>query len=193
MTRTVLVIASIVWIASAGCKGETKTQIDPRTQSDLDNCNKNYDEQKKLVADLQRENSDLQKNKSVAGDIVVTIEGNALTIKRNMATAGNQTIDPKIATAATRQFLDTIEKSKGAIQKCYELALKKDSSLQSRSVTVTVQASFAQSGQNRDSQVSPSLGPTFDNCMKTVASKWTVQQNPPVNVFRAPVSLNPSS
>jgi hypothetical protein len=188
MTRTLIAIA----IALSACKGETKTQIDPKTQTDLDACQKNNDEQKKLIADLQRQNSELQKEKSIAGDIVVSIDGNALVIKRNTATAGYQTIDPKIATAATRQFLDVVEKSRGAIQKCYEQALKKDASLQAHTVTVTIQASFAQTGQNRDSSVSPPINDTFDRCIRTVASKWTVPQNPPVTVFRAPVSLTPS-
>jgi hypothetical protein len=188
MTRTLMAMA----LALCACKGETKTQTDPRVQSDLDACQKNVDEQKKLLADQQRQIDELNKAKSVAGDIVVAIEGNALVIKRNTATAGNQTIDPKIATAATRQFLDVVEKSRGAIQKCYEQALKKDSSLQAHTVTVTIQASFAQSGQNRDSTVSPPINDTFDRCIKTVASKWTVPQNPPVTVFRAPVSLTPS-
>ena len=53
-------------------------------------------------------------------------------------------IDDKAAAAASKKFIDVVEKSRGAIQKCYEQALKKNTGLQATTITLTVTASFAQ-------------------------------------------------
>jgi len=94
--------------------------------------------------------------------------------------------------AASQEFLDLVAKSRGAIQKCYTLALKKRSDLQARTITLTVSATFAQSGAYHDASFSPSLGDVFDSCMKTLAAKWALPANSPAMTFRAPVSLTPS-
>jgi hypothetical protein len=43
-------------------------------------------------------------------------------------------LDDKVAKEASKQFIDVVGKSRGAIQKCYEQALKKDTSLQAKTV-----------------------------------------------------------
>lgn len=180
-------------LALTACKGESKSQgADPQAAQQLDSCQRNLDEKDKLIKDLKATNEQLQKEKVTGGEVVVSIEGDVLKIKHNAGAGGGPIIDDKVASAATKAFVDVVSKSRGAIQKCYEQALKKDSALQSHTVTVVVSASFAPSGQNRDSSVSPPINDTFDKCIKTVASKWTVPQNSPVSTFRAPVSLTPS-
>jgi hypothetical protein len=195
MTRRLIGIAlgTLVSVGVTACKGETKTVADPQTVQDLDVCQKNIIEKDKLIKELQATNAELMRDKTAAGDIVVSIEGNVLTVKRNVGGGGGgPPLDDKQAAAASKEFIDVVAKSRGAIQKCYEQALKKDQSLQARTVTLTVSASFAQSGQYRDASFSPSLGDTFDRCMKTIASKWALPQNSPAMTFRAPVSLTPS-
>ena len=88
--------------------------------------------------------------------------------------------------------MDVVGRSRGAIQKCYEQALKKDTNLQAHTVTLMVRANFNPTGAFQDMSSDPSLGPTFDSCLKTVASKWTVPQTTAVKNFKAPVSLTPS-
>lgn len=192
MSQRFAIVLSCV-LAAGGCKGETKTVPDPQTQSDLDACRKNAEEKDKLIKAVQDENDFLRKGQgSGGGEITVVIEGNALTVKPPAAGAPPPPVDSKVAAAASKEFLDVVAKSRGAIQKCYEQALKKNTGLQARTITLTVQASFAQSGAYRDSAFSPSLGDTFDQCIKTVASHWVLPQNSPAMNFKAQVSLTPS-
>ncbi len=196
MTR----VTSIVFLTSAlvlatglatGCKGETVIKTDPQTQSDLDACKKNVDEKDKLIKAEEEENARLLREKGSGSEIVVSIEGNALTVKPGKP-GEVRPIDDKAAAAASKEFLDVVAKSRGAIQKCYEQALKKNTGLQARTVTLTVSASFANSGAYQTSAFSPSLGDTFDACIKTVASKWVLPTNSPAMSFKAQVSLTPS-
>ena len=181
---------SIVLLVLAACKGETVVKPDPQTQQDLDACKNNSAEKDKRIQALQDENADLLK-KGAGGEITIAIEGNALTV-RPWKGPGNPPVDDKVAATASKEFLDVVARSRGAIQKCYEQALKKNTGLQARTVTLNVSASFANSGTYRDSSFSPSLGDTFDNCIKTVASKWALPTNSPAMTFRAQVSLTPS-
>jgi hypothetical protein len=187
MTRTFIVILLVTF----GCKGDTVTKVDPVMQSDLDNCNKNLAEKDKLIKAEEEENARLMREKGSGAEIVVTIEGNALTVKPGVPGVVRP-LDDKAAAAASKEFLDVVARSRGAIQKCYEQALKKNTGLQARTVTLTVQASFAQSGAYHDSAFTPSLGDTFDACIKTVASKWALPTNSPAMQFKAQVSLTPS-
>lgn len=174
-----------------GCKGETVVKPDPQTQADLDACLVAKGEKEKLCKSLEDENARLMREQGSGAEIVVSIEGNALTVKPGRPGEARP-IDDKAAGEASKQFIDVVAKSRGAIQKCYEQALKRDQSLQARTVTLTVSASFSQAGQYKHASFSPSLGDSFDACIKTVASKWALSQNAPAMTFKAQVSLTPS-
>ncbi len=184
----ILVLSALI---ATGCKGETVVKPDPQTQADLDQCRKDKDEKDKRIAALQDETAQLMREKGSGAEIVVAIEGNALTVKPSNG-PGNPPVDDKAAAAASKEFLDVVARSRGAIQKCYEQALKKNTGLQARTVTLTVSASFSNTGSYQTSSFAPSLGDTFDNCIKTVASKWALPQNSPAMTFKAQVSLTPS-
>jgi hypothetical protein len=85
-----------------------------------------------------------------------------------------------------------VQKSRGAIQKCYEQALKKDTSLQARTVTLNVSASFSAAGQFQRTSFSPVISEAFDGCMRTVAGKWQLPAAAQGMTFKAQVSLTPS-
>jgi hypothetical protein len=175
----------------AACKGETVTKDTPETLRDLDICKKTLDEKNKLITAIQDENARLMRNQGSGAEIVVAIEGNALTVRPG--TPGTTPpIDNKVAAAASKEFLNLVEKSRGPIQKCYEQALKKNSALQAKTITLNVSASFSNQGAYQSSNFSPSLGDVFDNCMKAVASKWALPSNSPAMTFKAQVSLTPS-
>ena len=189
MTRT---STTLVLLLLGACKGETKIQADPKTQADLDSCRAAMSEKDKLCKSLEDDNARLMREKgSTAGEIVVSIEGNALTVRPGKPGEARP-IDDKVAGEASKQFIDVVARSRGAIQKCYEQALKKDSSIQARTITLTVSASFSQAGAYKTSSFSPSLGDAFDTCIKTVASKWVLPQSSPAMTFKAQVSLTPS-
>ena len=189
MTRYFIVIVLSALIAP-GCKSEV-VKPDPQTQADLDQCRKDKDEKDKRIAALQDENAQLMREKGSGAEITVAIEGNVLTVKPHTG-GGGPPVDDKAVAAASKEFVDVVQKSRGAIQKCYEQALKKNTGLQARTVTLTVSASFANSGAYRDSSFAPSLGDAFDNCIKTVATKWALPTNSPAMTFKATVSLTPS-
>jgi hypothetical protein len=188
MTRTSIAILLLM----AACKGETVTKDNPRTLSDLDACKKNLAEKDKRIEAEEAENASLLRGNGSAAEIIVTLEGNVLTVKPPGPGEPQHPIPDKVTAAASQQFIDLVARSRGSIQKCYELALKKRSDLQARTITLTVSATFAQSGAYHDASFSPSLGDVFDACMKTLASKWTLPANSPAMTFRAPVSLTPS-
>lgn len=177
----------------SGCKGETKTVDNPNTLDDLKKCQEAKAAKDTLITQLTDEKAQWMRDKGTAAgnEITVTIEGNALTVKPGPV-GTNPPVDTKLAGEASKQFLDVVAKSRGAIQKCYEAALKKDTTLQARTITLTVSASFSQAGAYRDSSFSPSLGSAFDECIKAVASKWALPQNSPAMTFKAQVSLTPS-
>ncbi len=189
MTRTSIVILILL----AACKGENVAKENPQTQLDLDACKKNLAEKDKLIEAESAENATLMRGGTGSGaEIIVTIEGNVLTVKPAADGEPQHPIPDKATAAASQEFIDLVAKSRGAIQKCYTLALKKRSDLQARTITLNISATFAQSGAYHDSSFAPSLGDVFDSCMKTLASKWTLPANSPAMTFRAPVSLTPS-
>jgi len=193
MTRTSIATALTVLVTLgtvAGCKGDKVIQPDPKTQADLDQCLKDKAEKEKLIKSEEDENAALMREKSSGKEIVVAIEGNLLTVKPG-APGEVRPIDDKVVGEAAKQFQNVVERSRGAIQKCYEQALKKDTGLQARTVTLSVSASFT-SGQFKGSNFAPSLGDAFDACIRTVASKWTLPPTAPAMTFKAQVSLTPS-
>ena len=195
MTRTyrIKLLLAIAGLA-AGCKGETKTVDNPQTLEDLKKCEESKKQKDELIASLTNEKAQWMRDKGQGGgEVTLVIEGTILAVKAS-GTGGTDTpkIDPKLASAAGMQFMDIVGKSRGAIQKCYEQALKKDSSIQARTITLTVEATFSDAGAYQEANFAPSLGGTFDTCMKTVASKWALTQKSPSRRFKAQVSLTPS-
>ena len=182
----------------AACKGETKYKDTPETLSALELCKKQRDDTKTLNDQYAARITELERGAVQPGELVVTIEGDALTVKRGTGGGGGggggggTPVDDKTAAALSREFLDQVEKSRGAIQKCYEQALKKNTGLQSRTVTLKLSASFAQTGSFQRTSFNPSLGDTFDNCLRTVASRWKLKPTTQAMTFQAQVSLVPA-
>jgi hypothetical protein len=193
MTRTSIATALTVLVTlgtAAGCKGDKVIQPDPKTQADLDQCLKDKAEKNKLIKAEEDENAALMREKGSGKEIVVAIEGNLMNVRPG-APGEVRPIDDKAVGEAAKQFQNVVERSRGAIQKCYEQALKKDTGLQARTVTLSVSASFT-SGQFKGSNFAPSLGDAFDACIRTVSSKWTLPATAPAMTFKAQVSLTPS-
>jgi hypothetical protein len=179
-------------VALTGCKGETVYKDSAETLDRLEKCRASSEEKQKLIASYEAELVKLKQNGSTSGEIVLTIEGNALTVKPGATGGGERPIDDKTAAAASQQFIDLVSKSRGAIQKCYEQALKKNTGLQAKTVTLRVSASFAATGAFQRSSFTPSLSDSFDGCMKSISTKWQLPAGPQSMTFQASVSLTPS-
>jgi hypothetical protein len=191
---SVALLTAVAFLAA--CKGETKYKDTPETLAKLDRCTKQRDEKDVLNQTYADRITELERGGAQQGELVVTIEGDALTVKQRTGGGGGGVaappIDDKLAAALSREFLDQVERSRGAIQKCYEQALKKNTGLQSRTVTIKLSASFAQTGSFQRTSFNPSLGDTFDNCLRTVAGRWKLKSPPQAMTFQASVSLVPA-
>ena len=183
--------ATVTIVGCNGCKGEKVVVPDPQTKADLEQCLRDKAEKDKLNKALGDENAALMREKASGAEIVVSIEGNALTVRPGKP-GEVRPIDDQATAVASKEFLNVVQKSRGAIQKCYEQALKKNTGLQAKTVTLSVSASFSQAGQYKNASFAPSLGDTFDNCIRTVAAKWAMPTNSPAMTFNAKVSLTPS-
>lgn len=187
-----LVLAPLL-LTDVGCK-ETVTKPDPRTEEELATCKKALDEKDKLIKANDDINARLMrdKNGSKNNELVITSENAILTIKPPGPGQSAPPVDPKAATVAYKEFMDAVGKSRGGIQKCYEAALKKDKSLEGHATKLLLRANFTGTGSFQDMSTEPSLGPAFDACLRTVASKWSVSQSAAVKNFQGPVVLNPT-
>src|SRR5689334_18255222 len=108
MTRTSIVV--LLFASLMGCKGENVVKDNPDTVRDLDACRKTLDEKNKLVQALQDENASLMRGGAGSNEIVVAIEGTALTVRPG-APGQARPIDDKAAAAASKEFLNVVEKS----------------------------------------------------------------------------------
>jgi hypothetical protein len=189
---SVALLTAVAFLAA--CKGDTKYKDTPETLSALDLCKKQRDEKETLNQQYAARITELERGAAQQGELVVTIEGDALTVKARPGGGGGggPQVDDATAAALSREFLDQVERSRGAIQKCYEQALKKNTGLQSRTVTLKLSASFAQTGNFQRTSFNPSLGDTFDNCLRTVAARWKLKPAPQSMTFQAQVSLVPA-
>jgi hypothetical protein len=179
----------------SGCKGETKYIDKPETLASLKDCNAQLAEKDKLIKLDADRILQLERDAAQPGEFVVTIEGDALTIKPGSGGGGGgqPQVDDETAKALTADFLSLVQKSRGAIQKCYEQALKKNTGLQAKTVTLKLSASFAAAGTFQRTSFNPSLGDTFDNCLRGVAGKWKLTKPAPrAMTFQANVSLVPA-
>lgn len=178
-----------------GCKGETKYVDKPETLAQLQNCNTQVTEKDKLIKSYSDRIAQLERDAAQQGEFVVSIEGDALVIKPGGGTGGGGGghVDDATAKALSEDFLAQVQKSRGAIQKCYEQALKKNTGLQAKTVTLKLKASFAPAGTFQRTSFDPSLGDTFDNCLRGVAGKWKLSKPAPQTMtFQAQVSLVPA-
>jgi hypothetical protein len=184
-------LLTAVAFITTGCKGETKFKDSPETLAKLDKCNAQVVDKDNLIQSYADRIATLEREAAQAGEIVVRIDGDALTVTPGKA-GGTPKIDDKVAAALSQDFLDQVAKSRGAIQKCYEQALKKNSGLQAKTITLELSASFAATGTFNRTWFSPSLGDTFDNCLRSVAGRWKLKPAPQTMTFQAKVSLVPA-
>jgi hypothetical protein len=186
-------LLTAVAFLTVGCKGETTYKDTRETLDKLDGCQKQLAEKDKLNADYAARITQLEADAAKSGEIIVSIEGDALTVKAGRSGGGSTpAIDDKTAAAMSQDFLDQVAKSRGAIQKCYEQALKKNTGLQARTVSLKLSASFAASGAFQRTSFNPSLGDTFDDCLRGVAGRWKLKPAPSAMTFQASVSLIPA-
>ena len=188
-----IVLPLALALALAGCKGKPVYKDTPDTLAKLESLTQQLEEKDKAKKQCEADLAALQRGQAAAGEIVVSIEGDILKVRPGRGGGGAPPIDDATAAKQSQAFLDMVSRSRGAIQKCYEQALKKNTTLQAHAITVTIMASFTPQGayQNASFSSSSPLDATFETCMKTIASKWQLSPSQ-VSTFKTQVSLTPS-
>jgi len=192
--RSSLIVALTVALGLAACK-TPPAKDKPETLAKLSDCEARaatLADKDKLLATYEAEIARLK----LAGgtqEYSFVIDGDALVLKGKPSGGGGGTpIDDKVAAELSQKFIDVVNKSRGQIQKCYEQALKKNTGLQARSISLRVSASFTAAGAYSRGSFAPALGDAFDSCMKGVATKWKLPAASQGMSFQATVSLSPS-
>lgn len=194
MTRRSATATLLALVASvAACKSPAPKDK-PETIARLTDCEERLAklaEKDKLIATYEGEIARL-KLESGGQEFRLAIEGDALVVKARPQGSGGAPIDDKLAAELSSKFIDVVNKSRGSIQKCYEQALKKNDSLQARTISLKVSASFSAAGEYVRASFSPPLGDVFDACIKNVAARWKLPPASQGMTFQATVSLSPT-
>lgn len=192
--RSLLAAAAVV--LAVGCKGKTVVKGDPETVTRLEDCTEKSKAKDALIrtyeADLAA--AKLGNGGAASGnELVMRIDGDVLSVTaRPAGTGGTPAVDDKVAIELGNQFVENVRKSRGNIQKCYEQALKKNSGLQARTITLQVSAKFNASGAVSKSDFRPDLGSAFDSCMQGTATRWKLTPQASGMSFQTTVTLSPS-
>ncbi len=194
MNKHLLLCALALAVPGWGCKGETKLKDTPDTLRKLDDCQTLTVEKDKRIAQLEKDVADLKAQ--AAGEVTINIAGDGTWVIKGGSgpnTAGRPP-DPKGNAKDAelyKAFLNHVNVSRGAIKKCYQNALKKDSSLDQRTITITISVRYSSSGKVQSVGLDKRISDSFAACMDNVASGWTVPAAPQSFTFRAPVTLMP--
>lgn len=189
MIRTLLLAALLL----PACKAKTEVRDNPETASQLAACEKSVADKDAYIATLEERVTDLE---SKAGEsVVVTIEGEAMEItagknrgpSAGAGVAGGSAKDAELY----ESFVQSLKRSRGAIQKCYQSALKKNSALAARTITLDIAVDYRINGKVANASFSPRVSDQFNACMRTVADKWTLPAMPRSVSFAYKQTLTP--
>jgi hypothetical protein len=174
----------------AGCKGETKIQDNPQTLKALEDCQQGRTDKEKYIKELEARLYDLEQKGAGDAEVVVNISGDTLTISGqgpSVRSGGPAAPDEELF----ESFVKQVQQSRGSMQRCYQSALKKDTNLQARTMTMDVQVRFTPAGKVSQASFSPRISDSFDTCMSTVAKRWKLEGASSPIVFRQPITLTP--
>ena len=193
MIKILAALAALA-VAAVGCKGETKYRDNPETVTELQKCQNLANEKQKFITTLEGE---LAKLKEKGGDeVVINISGDG-TLKVSGGAGPTRASHPEdpAGNAADmdlyKAFLAKVNGSKGSIKKCYQNALKKDSSLQANDIVLHITVKYHASGKVADVNFDKGISDTFTGCMEAVAGTWKLPSAPRAYTFKTPVTLTP--
>ena len=183
-----------VVVLLVACQGSGKSTPDPEMTRQLEACKKSNEQKDKYAKGLNERIAELQLESEK--EVIVTIQGDALNIvgtegapgpnKRNKTPVGNAG-DQELY----RSFLKAVNRSRGGIKKCYQRALKADSALQARTISLKIQVRYNTAGEVTRTSFAPRISSKFDSCMNNITKRWKLPAPPEAVTFRAPVTLAP--
>ncbi len=188
--------ALLLVLAGSGCKGKTVETDKPETLNNLKMCEDNLKEKIAYINTLNERITELEGG-AAPGDsvVVVNIEGEAMKI-----TSGSEK-GPNAGTGDTKgsakdaelyeAFVAQLKRSRGSIKKCYQAALKKNTALSAKTVTLSIGVDYKTSGQVKGTHFNPKVSDQFDQCMNSVAQNWTLPAMPKSVSFNYNQTLTP--
>jgi len=186
-------VALVLLAGGAGCKGSTTVKDNPETLKRLDDLSTKLKDKDAYIKTLEADVAACKLAGANANEFVVTIQGDALEVKARPTGSGGPSVSDAVAVELSQKFIELVRKSRGQIQKCYEQALKKNASLQARTISLTVTARYGATGDVTKSSFRPdSLGSAFDACMQGVAKSWKLPAEASGMSFQSTVTLSPS-
>lgn len=172
----------------AGCKGETVYKDSPDTLARIEQCQNETEQKKKLITMLEGQVGEL-KTKGAGDEIFVTMDGEI-----EVKAAGSSSRKPATNVNVEEQakaFYKHVSTANAAVRRCYQNALKKDSSLTARVIKLNVKVSYATSGQVADVAMDKKISDNFAGCLEGIASRWKVPPPPKRVTFSQTFALTP--
>ena len=195
MTRWMALLA-VSAVALSSCKGETKYRDNPETMSELEKCANLTNEKQKYISNLEGKLARIEEQGGPNGEVVINVSGDG-TLTVTGGRGPTRATKPKDPAGDAKDlelykaFLAKVNGSKGTIKKCYQNALKKDSSLTAATIVLNITVKYKSSGSVADTSLDKSVSSTFSSCMRTIATRWNLPASARSYTFKAPVTLTP--
>jgi hypothetical protein len=195
MTRSMALLA-VSAVALLSCKGETKYRDNPDTMTQLEKCQNLSNEKQKYIANLEGKLAAIEQQGGPNGEVVISVSGDGtLTVTGGRGpTRATKPRDPAGDAKDLelyKAFLAKVNGTKGTIKKCYQNALKKDSSLTAATIVLNITVKYKASGSVANTDFDKSVSSNFSSCMRTIAKKWNLPASVRSYTFKAPVTLTP--
>lgn len=197
-----LVLFTVLFAATAwGCKTKVETKPDPETEEKLSDCEESLESKKDYIKTLEERLAELESGEG--GEVVVELEGPLedgaiLNVTagggphaRGGGGGGGAAKGNADDTKLYEEFVGQLRRSRPSIKKCYQNALKKDTRLQARPVTVNIQVDYRTNGKVSDASFNPRISQHFYQCMKNVADRWKLPAMPRAVSFNYRQRLTP--
>jgi hypothetical protein len=190
MNRTLMCAAALAPAAGA-CKGETKVVDSPQTLERLSTCEKATSAKDDYIKQLHARIVELEL--ASGGEVIVVLQGDAFSVSagKGPSARASRPMGDEDDKQLYQSFIDSVNASRGGMKKCYENALKRDSSLQARTITLELQVRFSADGKAGRVDLDPRVSDAFDTCMQGLIRRWSLPAAPSAVTFRAPVTLTP--
>lgn len=190
MHRRLIALVAAALVVSA-CKGEVVVKDSPETLTALTGCQDSLKNKDGYIKQLEQRLADLELQLSQAKEeVTVTFSGNEMTITGagpSVRQGGPVKADQELFAAFDKQ----VQGSRSAMQRCYQNALKRDTSLQARSITMTIDVRFTATGKVSKASFRPEVSDAFVSCMNSITERWTLPGASSGISFQQPVSLSP--
>ncbi len=191
--RAVALLVTIVLGVGCGKKGGDDGKRIQELASKLDECTIDLSKQKTLVDSCQKTLAD-QQGAVDTSTVTVKVVGDVLTLEARKTGSGGHVTPADITSAEAQQVyaaaIKVIRDNRGAIQSCYDRALKQDNSLVNQTLKANLDFTVSPKGEISNATVSPKIGKSFNDCVTTNMKGWRFVGLPSKSMrVSAPITL----